>query len=198
LLVLLHASVAFAVLHTFLHAPQLLVLLMSVSQPVATFPSQSAWPESHLILHAEATQVPVPPAWLHLLPQLPQLLASSVRLTSQPFAALPSQSLKPGLHAEMAHFEDAHAGVPLAAAHALPHPAQFFTSVAVLTSHPFAGLPSQSAVLATVHFETSQVELLQASTEPVAAHACPHDPQLFVSVAMWSSQPSEAFLLQSP
>jgi hypothetical protein len=150
------------------------------------------------MVQVDPAQVPTPLVWLHALPQLPQLFASSVRLTSQPFAYLPSQSLKPVLHDATVHFDDTQAGVPFAATHTFPHPPQFFTSVAVLTSHPFAPLPSQSAVLATVHLETSQVEFVQTSTVPDAPHAWVHDPQLLESFAMWSSHPSDAFLLQSP
>jgi hypothetical protein len=91
--VLLQTSVACAVsLHALPHAPQLLVVVVGVSQPLATFPSQSAKPGLHAILHVEPTQVPVPPAWLHALPHAPQLLASSVRWISQPFATFLSQS----------------------------------------------------------------------------------------------------------
>ena len=78
-------------LHAFPQAPQLLVFVISVSQPLATFLSQSAWAESHVILHVDPTQVPVPPAWLQTLPHPPQLLESLVVSISQPFATLLSQ-----------------------------------------------------------------------------------------------------------
>ena len=191
------ASVAFVVLHALPHFPQLLVVVIAVSQP-PTVVLQSAKPALQLIVQIPPTQVPTPLVWLHTLPQLPQLFGSSVRLTSQPFATLPSQSLNPVLHDAIAHFDDAHSGVPFGATHTFPHPLQFFTSVEVLTSHPFAPLPSQSAVLAP-HFVTSHIEFWHCSTNvPVFAHGLLHFPQLLESFAMWSSQPSDAFLLQSP
>ncbi len=154
-LVLLHASVAWVVLQTLPHAPQLLVVVVAVSQPFTALPSQSAKPGAHVILHVEATQVPVPPLWLHALPHAPQLLGSFVRLISQPLAGFASQSAKPALQAATAHFEAAHVSVASFVLHASPQPPQFFGSLVVLTSQPFAGLPSQSAVPAVLHADTA-------------------------------------------
>lgn len=195
-LVLLHASVALAVLHTSPHAPQLLVFVMSVSQPLATLLSQFAWPESHLIVHVDPTQLPVPPAWLHALPQPPQLFVSLVVLISQPLATLLSQFAYPALHATE-HFEAAHVGVALFVLHAWPHPPQFFGSVVMVVSQPFAALLSQLAVPATLQVDTMHVEFVHTSLAPVAEHEWVHDPQLFVSFAVSISHPSAALLSQS-
>ena len=99
-----HAAVPFAAEHTVPHAPQLLTLVSRlVSQPSAEFWLQSA---------CDALHVPPPPVhapfvqdWpvLHAWPQAPQLLTSVSEFTSHPFSALPSQSMKPALHAPMAH-----------------------------------------------------------------------------------------------
>lgn len=155
-LVLLHASVAWLVLQALPHAPQFVVVVIAVSHPFAAFPSQSANPGEHTILHVEPTQVPTPPLWLHAFPHAPQLLASLVRLISQPFAAFPSQSANPALHAAIAHFEAAHVSVALFVLQGRPQPPQLLALVVVLTSQPLAGLPSQSAVPAVVHADTVQ------------------------------------------
>jgi hypothetical protein len=59
-MVLLQASVASAVLHAFPHEPQFAVVVVDVSQPFVTLSSQFAKPASQVILHVDATQVPVP------------------------------------------------------------------------------------------------------------------------------------------
>jgi hypothetical protein len=183
-------------LHAPPHAPQLLVVVMAVSQPLATLLSQSAKPELHLILHVDPTHVPVPPDWLQPLPQPPQLFASLVVLISQPFPALLSQSAKPELHDEIEHVDPEHASVALFVLHALPQPPQLFLSVAVLTSQPFAPLPSQSAVFATLQLDTSHALFLQSSAAPVIGQAPAHEPQWLLSVAVSISHPFAAFLSQ--
>jgi hypothetical protein len=80
---------------------------------------------------------------LHLTLQPPQLFESFVTSSSQPLLAMASQFANPALHM-MPHAPPLHVGVPLVPEQALPHPPQFLTSVAVLTSHPSAGLALQS------------------------------------------------------
>src|SRR4051812_38286918 len=58
-----------------------------------------------------------PQAWV----QLPQLLASVVRLISQPLAGLPSQLAKPAEHPVTAHVPPLHAEVACDSEHAWPH-----------------------------------------------------------------------------
>src|SRR5437879_5793333 len=81
---------------------------------------------------------------LQAMAQLPQWLASVLVFTSQPLPALPSQLAKPGLQV-IWQAEFTHAGVPLLLEQARPQPPQLAALVAVLTSQPFCGLPSQSA-----------------------------------------------------
>ena len=195
--VLLHASVAWLVLHVLPHAPQLLVVVIAVSQPFAGLLSQSAKPGAHVILHVDATQVPVPPLWLHAFPHAPQWLGSLVRLISQPFAAFVSQSPKPTRHATIVQLDAMQASIALSVLHARPQPPQSFTLLVVLISQPLPGLPSQSAVPGVVHFDTVQTPPMQTSDALVALHACAQEPQLFESVARLISQPSEASLSQS-
>jgi hypothetical protein len=79
--------------HTIPQPPQSFVLLATeVSQPLATLPSQSAYPAAHWMLHAPCVQAGVPCAVEQTVWQAPQLPTSDARLVSQPFQALPSQS----------------------------------------------------------------------------------------------------------
>jgi hypothetical protein len=91
LVVLLHASVALLVLHLLPQPPQLLVVVIGVSQPFAMLPSQLAKPASHWIVQVDPTQVATALAWLHFSPHAPQLFGSFVVSISQPFAILLSQ-----------------------------------------------------------------------------------------------------------
>jgi len=90
--VLLQTSVTLFVLQALPHPPQLLGVVMSVSQPSAAPFLQSAWAESHVMTQTELTQVPFPPAWLQTLPHAPQLFASLVVLISHPSPTLLLQS----------------------------------------------------------------------------------------------------------
>ena len=92
-----HCAVAFTMLHTLLHAPQLAgSLTMLVSQPFFGSPSQSAWFASHVpTVHTEATQAGELLAVSQAVPHTLQLFGSLPRLTSQPFFGSPSQSPNP-------------------------------------------------------------------------------------------------------
>jgi hypothetical protein len=194
-LVLLQTSVALAVLHTCPQAPQLLVVVMGVSHPLATLPSQSAKPALQVILHTDPTQVPTPPLWLHTLPQAPQLFGSLVTLISQPFAVIKSQSLKPAAHPMIAHFEALHVSVALAPAHAVVQFPQWFGSLVVLTSHPLAA--GLQWARPGAQFVTTQTPFVQTSAAVVMTHGWPQEPQLLVSpFAVSISQPLEASMSQ--
>ena len=108
-------------------------------------PSQSPSPAAQVVrTHVPRSQRAPAPEKLQTVrhaPQLRVLLAVSV---SQPLPASPSQLPKPAAHA-MAHAPAAQVGVPLVRLHARPQPLQWSTLVVRFTSHPLAGLPSQSA-----------------------------------------------------
>src|SRR5688572_21318506 len=99
----------------------------------------------------------------HTLPQPAQFLASMAMFTSQPLlptAVVLSQSAKPGEHTSKVHWLFTHLVLALGMlhmgqvqallmhtrpwAHLLPQPPQLFTSLPVVVSQPFLGLPSQS------------------------------------------------------
>jgi hypothetical protein len=119
-------------------------------------------------------------------PHAPQFV-SVVSGDSQPSAALPLQSPKPALQACSAQDPLKQVAVACGKAHAVPHAPQFVTLLLRLVSQPFAGFASQSpkpAVHATWH---APAEQLGAPFE--ALQTRPHDPQLFGSVAVDTSQP---------
>ena len=87
----LHVALAFARVHAVPHAPQWLSVSRRCSQPLASFPSQSA----HPALHHAIAQVPVPHvavafARVHATAQPPQCV-SVLSDCSQPFASSESQ-----------------------------------------------------------------------------------------------------------
>lgn len=84
---------ALANAHTFAQAPQFETdVVVSVSQPVATIPSQSPRPTSHVDrMQTPALHTAPAPGKLHTVPHPPQLVVDVVVFTSQPFAAMPSQ-----------------------------------------------------------------------------------------------------------
>ena len=86
-------AVMFDAEHTIPQPPQLDVDdKMLVSQPLFLLLSQSAKPALHTGLHALETQLVVPLAFVHAVPQAPQFVTELVVLVSQPLMWLPSQS----------------------------------------------------------------------------------------------------------
>jgi hypothetical protein len=169
---------AFAKLQAALHAPQLLMsFVVFVSQPAAAV--QSAKPVLQApIAHLELAHDAAALAKAQPVPHAPQFFGSLVRLISQPSVGLLSQSAKPAVHAAIAHFEVLHAGVAFAGAHAVLQAPQLATSLVVLTSHPLAGFPSQSAnpVLQPL---TAHAELAQSGVAFASEQAAPQALQSF-------------------
>jgi hypothetical protein len=185
--------------HTVPHAPQLeAVVRRSTSQPSAAIALQSPKPVEHATPQALAAQAGVLLARAgHALPHAPQWLTLVASVTSQPLAAAPSQSSKPGAHAN-AHMPDAHVGAALArAGHATPQRPQFEAFASRSTSQPSAAMPLQSAkpsVQAKPHAPAAQVARAFAG----AVQATPQPPQWATLVTVLVSQPSAAMPLQSP
>jgi hypothetical protein len=144
-------------------------------------------------LQATATQTPptqpgVPLAAVQTLPTAPQLLASVLRLTSQPLAMMPSRSAKPVLHTEKPQVPAVHSAAALAKEHALPQAPQWLTSEARVTSQPSPSAPLQLArpavQTAAEHAPAMQVR------PPVQTN--PQAPQLLPSLVLSISQPLAA------
>jgi hypothetical protein len=86
----------------------------------------------------------VPFAFVHCVPQFPQLLMFVLVFVSQPFAGLLSQFPNPALHVG-AHAPPEQVVEPLAFVQACPQPPQCDVLVLVFASQPFEALLSQLA-----------------------------------------------------
>ena len=115
----------------------------------------------------------------HFAPQAPQLFPSVFRFTSQPLAALPSQSPKPLVHEATAQLPALHDAVALARLHA-PHLPQLFGSVFRFASQPLAALPSQSPK-PVVHVATAQLPAVHEAVALVRLQTVAQPPQLRAS-----------------
>lgn len=138
-------------------------------------------PEGHAREQLPALHVALPPAAAgHTFAQRPQCSALVRRFVSHPLLGSPSQSPKPALH-ERVHPPATHRAAWLGpAVHTVPHVPQFMTLAAVLVSHPFAALLSQSPKPAEhVSPHVPVVHTAVAFAPP--AHTRPHAPQLLVS-----------------
>jgi hypothetical protein len=173
---------------------------------------QSSVPAGHAWQALAAHVAPAAHTWLVPLAQPPQLFGSDVVFTH----ALPQSVGREAWLHEAMQFAPRHAVVPPVGAaghvahmllqamvpdgqllqtppvhpagHTVPQAPQFFGSVMVLTSHPFAAFMSQFA-LGGVHTGIWQVELTQLSVPPVMLHATPQPPQFRALVEVFTSQP---------
>jgi hypothetical protein len=194
----LQPAVPLTTKHCWLHPPQLFgSLLVCVSQPSTARWSQSWKPALHdATVHAPPAQPAVPFASLQTCPQVPQLFVSAPVSVSHPFAGLPSQSAKPGLHAATVHIPFVQPPMPFAMLHRTPQPPQLFGSFSVLISQPSALFPSQFAKPG-LHAAMPQVPFVHAGVALAVTHGVPHAPQLLGLVLVLTSQPSAAEWSQS-
>ena len=118
--------------------PQFAVWLWRfASQPLTASRSQSAKFGLHSPMHRPPEQKTRVLATIEqVFPHPPQLDALVFRLVSQPLAAEPSQSPKPGLHAWMPHAPEAHRAVALVEVQRAPHAPQWLGSDRVSTHTP--------------------------------------------------------------
>lgn len=77
---------------------KLVVVWMSVSQPLARFPSQSAKPAKQVGAQAPPAHAMVPCGLTQFFPHPPQVDVLLFRFASHPFDAIPSQFANPVLH----------------------------------------------------------------------------------------------------
>jgi hypothetical protein len=144
------------------------------------------------------SQRPVAFEGAHADPQVPQWVLLAVTSVSHPFAASPSQSPRPVAHAPTPQVPARHTAVPPGAVQAVPQRPQWLVLTRVSVSHPFAGLPSQSAkpvVHATMR-HTAPIHMAVATLGPL--HERPQLPQCSIAVASSVSQPSLVTPLHSP
>ncbi len=141
---LAQVAVALGVLQSLPQLPQLFAsLAVFTHAPPGHKMEPAGQPETQAYVVPDTEQMGVPP--LHPSEAHPPQCALEERSVSQPFAAIPSQSAKPGLHDAIAQADLAQVAVAFARAQTMPHPPQFFGSLAVLTSQPVDARLSQSA-----------------------------------------------------
>jgi len=130
------------------------------------------------------------------LPQTPQWSESVRRSRSQPFAAMPSQSLYPLVQPTTAQDDAMHAGIAFGSEHAAPHALQCATDVESDVSQPFVPLPSQSPY-PLWQFHAQIPELQYGVALAGAEHVRPHSPQSVTPSWRFVSQPFAATPSQS-
>jgi hypothetical protein len=121
---------------------------------------------------------------------VPQLFVSVDRLTSQPFAATPSQLPQPGVHDATAHDPETQEAIASESEHALPHALQLLALVDRLTSQPFAATPSQLPQPG-VHDATAHDPPMHQAVASESEQAVPHAPQLAGSVCVLTHPPAQ-------
>jgi hypothetical protein len=130
-------------------------------------------------------------------PQLPQFVALTLRSTSHPLDATPSQFARPVLHVPSTHAPPVHEAPANGKLHALPQLPQFATDDESAVSHPFVPSPSQLPNPA-LHAPTTQAPPLHEPDALGYMHAFPHAPQFAESVFRFASQPFEVAPSQLP
>jgi len=178
------------------HVPQFVALeLESVSQPLTALPSQLPKPPPHTGTQLPFEQLVEPCAFVHLMPQPPQLSMSVVTLTSQPLPVLPSQLAKPGLQPSTQP-PATQLTEPPGFVQWFPHEPQLLMSLFVLVSQPLVLLPSQSAA---PELQDGAHALFEQLVVPFGfKQRVPHAPQSFVLFVRFVSQPLPALPSQLP
>jgi hypothetical protein len=171
------------------------LVVVLVSHPLATLPSQLPKPAEQPMEQEPPEQLGVPLTLEHAAPQLPQFAALVFVLVSQPFVALPSQLPKPGSHPTSWQVPLEHDSVAFGMSHATPQAPQL-VRVFRLVSHPLVGSPSQFAkpdAQVGTHVPPVHVDV------PFAfEHTVPQVPQFAGLVFRFASQPLAATPSQLP
>ncbi len=180
--------------------PQLALLVCAfTSHPLAAVPSQLAKPAlQDPTAQAPAMQVEVllGPA-VHVAPHAPQWVALVRVSTSQPLAAMPSQSAKPGTQVNP-HRLAVHVGEALGTGgHAVSHAPQWVGSSRSSVSQPFAAFPSQSPKPPEHTLTTHAPARHAGSALSSAGQRMPQAPHSATSVWRLTSQPLVAAPSQS-
>lgn len=177
--------------HLLAQLPQALgSLAVIASQPLPPFLSQSSVPAPQLV-HTPVLQYSLEPQTVVHDPHLSWLV---LRLLSQPFPGIPSQSPYPEGHAEM-HVPPTQLGV--ASGHTRPQVLQLSGSDDRLTSQPSTrGFELQSAKPPLQAIR--QLPPLQEGAPLLVLQAEPQPPQLETELLMFVSQPSPSRPLQLP
>jgi hypothetical protein len=118
----------------------------------------------------------------HAWPQSPQFIVSVDTLASHPFAALRSQSWKPGMHDVMAHVPIMHPPMAFTGLQGIMHPPQLVALEFVSASQPsvFVWLQSANPGLHAIE----QTPPVHDAVPFVFPHTVTHEPQWFTSLVV--------------
>jgi hypothetical protein len=176
--------------------PQFAFVFRLVSQPSEYWFTQSANPAEQVAMEqAPPVHAGVPLATWQAAPHEPQLVREVLRLASQPFEELPSQSPSGLAHEEMPQTPLTQLGVPPVAEHTVPQLPQLLTSELVWVSHPFAICVSQ--LLYPAEHVMLHAEPEQAGVPWLLLQAAAQAPQFAMEELVSISQPLAATESQS-
>jgi hypothetical protein len=136
------------------------------AQVVPHAPPEQTWPAAQVVRQA------------------PQLALSLRVSTSQPLAASPSQSAKPGLQAATPQAPPAQAAAALGSAQTRPQAPQLAAVVSSAASQPLAAAPSQSPKPAAQRTTVQAPPRQPLAAAPARAQTVPQAPQLVGSTAV--------------
>jgi hypothetical protein len=193
-----HVAVAFVREQATRHAPQCVVVLVCVSQPLASIPSQLPKPMLHITSeHLPALHDAVALFREQGTPHAPQCNNDVLVSVSQPLPAIMSQFPRPALQVNP-QVDAAQVGAaPITGGHAFMHVPQCETDVRVSTSHPSEAFALQSPKpVLQVNPQVPALQVVAALAAP--AQVRPHIPQCVVELLRLVSQPLAAFPSQSP
>ena len=173
------------------HIPQLLTSVAAAAHTLEA--AQYEVPIGQTLAHTDPAQRKSAPQTVPHAPQLALVLVG----VSQPLAATPSQSAKPGLHAATAQRPAAQLAVALARVQMVPHAPHAEAVVPRLVSQPLAAIPSQSPKPAS-HAATTQAPPMHAGAAWLSLHVVPQAPHAVIVVPRLVSQPLLATPSQSP
>jgi hypothetical protein len=176
-----HVAVPWFVEHGVPQAPQFFAfVLVSVSQPFESMPSQSANPGAQLsTTQAPPAQAAVAWASAQGRAHAPQLSGSESVFTSQPSPGIALQFADGEMHGPIRQMPPWHVESAFGMVHTLPHVPQFDGSLRVFTSQPVDASLSQSEKPAW-QFVSSQALALQRWFALSRLHAKPQVPQFSV------------------
>jgi hypothetical protein len=170
-------------------------MLVSVSQPLATLPSQLRQSPVQLMLQAPVVQDGVPLAALQTLSHVPQWEMLEFVLVSQPSEYELLQSSHGAVQDEIAHVTPEQTAVPLFAVHPFPHAPQCRALSMSDVSQPLLAFPSQLPQSSSQVIP--QVPAVQKGAPFVSSQALVQAPQFEEFVSVFTSQPSPGSSLQS-
>ena len=192
------SSCRWQLLHALPHAPQFVVVLSGVSQPLATLLSQLPKPASHTrsSMRPGCTRG-VPLVLLHALPQAPQLRGARLRVRLAAVGGVAVAVAEARGAGEMAHVPVAQDVWRSERLQGTPHPPQFVERVEVRLA-AVAGVAVAVAEARRAAGDAADAVHASGRSAGARSTAWPQVPQLLMSVVVFVSQPLTGLPSQLP